>query len=116
MWSVKGGYYKKCVDTHGMSRGVLRSMWTHAECQGRIPRSMWTHAEWQWRILRSVWIHTDCQGRIGGGVWTHAERQRRILRNVWTHAKCHGGYELGRKENVGDTGMPPDADNVGFNK
>jgi hypothetical protein len=26
------------------------------------------------------------------------------------------GDELGRKKNVGDTGMPPDADNVGFNK
>jgi hypothetical protein len=26
------------------------------------------------------------------------------------------GDELRRKENVRDTGMPPDADNIGFNK
>jgi hypothetical protein len=28
-------------------------------------------------------------------------------------AICGGGQ---RKENIGDTGMPPDADNIGFNK
>jgi hypothetical protein len=26
------------------------------------------------------------------------------------------GDELGRKENIGDTGMPLDTDNIGFNK